>query len=194
MVIDRRIFNIETDYINNDDELLLQELESACKMQFPEYNGTINQKTINSWIKNELLKYKWKAEYTCPYGQNERFDFYKKSKDKDIYVEVEYGNRFSVDHDYLKFMKTFQLKKDSLFVLIVPHKTMNIKKSMATFEYSCSLIETCKCIVAPIVLIGIQENSKNDVINLNEILCEGQDKKEQLKHLRGGISGVYFEG
>lgn len=185
-------YNITEKDLNDNEKNDIEELKEACRMQFPQLNARINQRTINAWIKKRLEGKNWTAEKKCPHGDRERFDFYKKSDRKSIFVEVEYGNRFSVDHDLLKFVKTYQCKKDCIFVLIVPGKNLKIGKSIATCEYACDLMKKCKCIEVPLIVLGIVKNNENDELNLDELNYKGLEKDKFMDQVRNAQPAIYF--
>ena len=195
MRIDHKYCNIIEKDLSDDEKNNIEELKDACKMQFPQFEGKIRQSTINDWIKKRLKGKNWDTEKTCPHGDRERFYFYKESAQRNIFVEVEYGNRCAIAHDLLKFVKTYQCKneKKSLFILILPRKNMKVGKSNATWEYACNLMDKCKCISVPLIILGIATDNANDIIDVQELNYDKIEKGKYMELVGDCQPAIYFE-
>ncbi len=192
MFISYEYYNVKKEDLDKKEIELIDEIVKACKMQFPMSRGRINQRTINSWVRRALKECDWKSEYMCPHGDDERFDFFKESEQKNYYIEVEYENRFSVDHDLLKFMKTYQVQDNSFFILVVPKKDLAVGKSIASFEYANNLMEKCNFISVPLIIMGVGKDNEYDILDVDRFNYTNEEYENHMKKIRNSKSPICF--
>lgn len=138
-------------------------------MQFPtDGSGKVYQEIVNAWIRNKLQQLNWKTEKLYPNGR-ERADFYCQIDEKEIYVEVEFGHRNAIDHDYIKFLKASRKNSNSIFVWIVGDKTISNKmsKTVASSEYLLNMLTELD-IDIPIIAISVNSSNSDDYLKIDD--------------------------